>query len=70
MSLAKRLLLLGLCLVIAVGVVFAGGGKQAGGGKIKIYFIPKNLGNPYFVALSSGFEASLKELDPGGQKYE
>jgi rhamnose transport system substrate-binding protein len=71
MNLAKKLLLVGLCLVIAAGAVFAGGGKQdAGGGKIKIYFIPKNLGNPYFVALSSGFEAALKELDPNNQKYE
>jgi rhamnose transport system substrate-binding protein len=28
---------------------------SAGSEKITIYFIPKNLGNPYFDALSSGF---------------
>ncbi|MDR1252228.1 MAG: substrate-binding domain-containing protein [Treponema sp.] len=70
MNLAKKLLLLGLCLVIAAGAVFAGGGKQAGSGKVKIYFIPKNLGNPYFVAINSGFEEALKEIDPNGEKYE
>jgi rhamnose transport system substrate-binding protein len=70
MNLAKKVLLVGLCLIIAAGAVFAGGGRQAGGGKTKIYFIPKNLGNPYFEALSSGFNTALKELDPNGEKYE
>ena len=63
--------MLGLCLILVAGLVFAGGGGQKGGsGKTKIYFIPKNLGNPYFVALSSGFDQALKELDPSGSKYE
>jgi rhamnose transport system substrate-binding protein len=31
-------------------------------GVLKIYFIPKNLGNPYFEALSSGFYDAIAEL--------
>jgi rhamnose transport system substrate-binding protein len=63
-----KIALLALCLILAAGMVFAGGGGQkSGGGKPKVYFIPKNLGNPYFVALSSGFEAANKEF---GGKYE
>jgi rhamnose transport system substrate-binding protein len=37
-------------------------------GKIKIYFIPKNLGNPYFEAIKSGFEEAIAEL--GADQYE
>jgi rhamnose transport system substrate-binding protein len=70
MKFSLKVLLLGLCLILAAGLVFAGGGGQKSGGKNKIYFIPKNLGNPYFVALSSGFEQAIKELDPSGSKYE
>jgi rhamnose transport system substrate-binding protein len=70
MNLAKKVLLAGLCLIIAAGVAFAGGGKQAGSGKTKIYFIPKNLGNPYFEAIRLGFDEALKELDPDQTKYE
>jgi rhamnose transport system substrate-binding protein len=71
MKLARKALFLGLCLILAAGMVFAGGGKDgagAAGGKTKIYFIPKNLGNPYFVALSSGFDQAIKEL--GTDKFE
>ena len=71
MKFSTKVLLLGLCLILAAGLVFAGAGKEkSGSGKTKIYFIPKNLGNPYFVALSSGFDQALKELDPSGAKYE
>jgi rhamnose transport system substrate-binding protein len=70
MNLAKKVLLVGLCLIIAAGAVFAGGGRQAGGGKTKIYFIPKNLGNPYFEAIRLGFDEALKELDPDQTKYD
>jgi rhamnose transport system substrate-binding protein len=75
MKLAKKMLFLGLCLILVAGAVFAGGGKEGGGaaagagsGKIKIYFIPKNLGNPYFVALGSGFDQAIQEL--GTDKFE
>jgi rhamnose transport system substrate-binding protein len=70
MKFTRRMLLLGLCLALVAGALFAGPGKQADSGKVKVYFIPKNLGNPYFVALSSGFEQALKELDPSSAKYE
>lgn len=72
MKLAKRMLFIGLCLILAAVMVFTacGGKKQAAGdsGKTKIYFIPKNLGNPYFVALSSGFDQAIQEL--GSDKFE
>jgi rhamnose transport system substrate-binding protein len=39
------------------------GGESASGNDIlKIYFIPKNLGNPYFEALNSGFYDAIVEL--------
>jgi rhamnose transport system substrate-binding protein len=75
MRIAKKAVFLGLCLFLVAGMVFAGGGKEASGGsaaadsgKIKIYFIPNNLGNPYFDALSSGFDKAIKEL--GADKFE
>jgi rhamnose transport system substrate-binding protein len=59
---------------MVAGTVFGGGNQAASGGaaagKTKIYFIPKNLGNPYFVAIQSGFTEALKELDPQGTKYD
>jgi rhamnose transport system substrate-binding protein len=38
-------------------------------GKIKIYFIPKNLGNPYFEAVSSGFYDAIAELGEDNFDY-
>jgi rhamnose transport system substrate-binding protein len=37
--------------------------------KIVIYFIPKNLGNPYFEALSTGFYDAIAELGEENFKY-
>jgi rhamnose transport system substrate-binding protein len=37
--------------------------------KIRIYFIPKNLGNPYFEALSSGFYNAITELGEDNFEY-
>jgi rhamnose transport system substrate-binding protein len=39
-----------------------------GDGIIRIYFIPKNLGNPYFQAVSSGFYDAMAEL--GEERFE
>jgi rhamnose transport system substrate-binding protein len=44
------------------------GTEHADDGIIRIYFIPKNLGNPYFQALSSGFYDAISEL--GEDKFE
>jgi rhamnose transport system substrate-binding protein len=41
---------------------------SAGDGRIRIYFIPKNLGNPYFDALSSGFYNAMIQL--GEEEFE
>jgi rhamnose transport system substrate-binding protein len=42
-----------------------GGGSAAGGsgGKLKVVYIPKNTGNPYFAPVIKGFEDGCKELD-------
>jgi rhamnose transport system substrate-binding protein len=37
--------------------------------KITIYFIPKNLGNPYFDALSSGFYNAIAQLGEDNFSY-
>jgi rhamnose transport system substrate-binding protein len=37
--------------------------------KIVIYFIPKNLGNPYFDALSSGFYNAIAQLGEDNFRY-
>ncbi|RYG31838.1 rhamnose ABC transporter substrate-binding protein, partial [bacterium] len=39
-----------------------GGGETSGGGKLKIVYIPKNTGNPYFTEVNRGFEEAAKEL--------
>jgi rhamnose transport system substrate-binding protein len=75
----KKFLVMAVLALTAGTMVFANGGSEqtaapaAGGaaaaassGPIKIVFIPKNLGNPYFVAMSGGFIKELKNLDPGG----
>ncbi len=59
------LALAALMLVTCCGLLASVSAEE---GKIKIYFIPKNLGNPYFEALSSGFKDAIKEL--GEDKYE
>jgi rhamnose transport system substrate-binding protein len=48
----------------------AAGGDAANpnSGIIKIYFIPKNMGNPYFDALSSGFYNAITQL--GEENFE
>ena len=38
------------------------GGDTATAEKIKMYFIPKNLGNPYFEAIEKGFYDAMAEL--------
>jgi rhamnose transport system substrate-binding protein len=43
--------------------------RSAVPGKIKIYFIPKNLGNPYFQALSSGFYDAIATLGENNFEY-
>ena len=64
-----KLALAALCLVLAMAFLACGGGKPAAdSGKLKIYFIPNNLGNPYFDALSSGFDQAIAEL--GADKFE
>jgi rhamnose transport system substrate-binding protein len=72
MKFSVKVLLAGLCLILAAGLVLTGCGgsgvKKEDSGKTKIYFIPKNLGNPYFVALSSGFDQAVAEL--GADKFE
>lgn len=37
---------------------------------VKIYFIPKNLGNPYFESISLGFEKAIAEFPEGTFEYE
>lgn len=65
----KKLALAALCLIMAMAFLACkGSGDTTGSGKIKIYFIPNNLGNPYFDALSSGFEQAIAEL--GADKFE
>jgi rhamnose transport system substrate-binding protein len=41
---------------------FVTGAGPAKDDRIGIYFIPKNLGNPYFDALSSGFYNAIVQL--------
>ncbi|MDR2354626.1 MAG: substrate-binding domain-containing protein [Clostridiales Family XIII bacterium] len=71
--------LLGLSLIAAALAACSGGGRDAapGGdsaatnaddGIMRIYFIPKNLGNPYFQALSAGFYDAISEL--GEDKFD
>jgi rhamnose transport system substrate-binding protein len=71
MKLTKKLTLLALC-VLALAVVFAGCNKAAGadasGGKLKIYYIPKDTVNPYFYAIDVGFKEAIQEL--GEDKFE
>lgn len=38
------------------------GSAGSGGGKVKIVYIPKNTGNPYFDEVNRGFEEASKEL--------
>jgi rhamnose transport system substrate-binding protein len=65
-----------------IAVFFAFGGKArdvrtivqetnaaANNKKITIYFIPKNLGNTYFEALSTGFYDAISELGEENFKY-
>jgi rhamnose transport system substrate-binding protein len=60
-----------LALLLAAGCSRSGSGspgggvgsnKAAGNEKIRVYFIPKNLGNPYFEALSAGFYDAIAQL--------
>jgi rhamnose transport system substrate-binding protein len=37
--------------------------------RLKIYFIPKNLGNPYFEAISSGFYDAMVQLGEDNFEY-
>ena len=44
--------------------------RKAGGDRLTIYFIPKNLGNPYFDALNVGFHDAISELDEDRFDYK
>jgi rhamnose transport system substrate-binding protein len=66
-----------ICVLLAAcsgtGEDAASGGESAttaaaDDGIIRIYFIPKNLGNPYFQALSSGFYDAISEL--GEERFD
>jgi rhamnose transport system substrate-binding protein len=52
----------------AASSVSPAGAASPGDGRIRIYFIPKNLGNPYFDALSSGFYNAIAQL--GEENFE
>ena len=41
----------------------AGGASGGADGPVKLVFVPKNTGNPYFDAMTSGFEKAAEELD-------
>jgi rhamnose transport system substrate-binding protein len=70
-----------LAVLAAALLLFSGCGKKdsasqpgntegaAGWEKITIYFIPKNLGNPYFDALSSGFYNAIAQLGEDNFTY-
>lgn len=36
--------------------------------KVNVYFIPKNLGNPYFDSMGTGFEEAMEEI--GADKFD
>jgi rhamnose transport system substrate-binding protein len=75
--------MMALAAVIAGGtaVFFSFSGRTPGGqtsvltaapetsGRITIHFIPKNVGNPYFEALSTGFYDAIAELGEENFKY-
>ncbi|MDR2133014.1 MAG: rhamnose ABC transporter substrate-binding protein [Clostridiales Family XIII bacterium] len=77
-----RKILLCLTAVLFVAVLLAACSGGGGGGEVddsarpeaeddgivRIYFIPKNLGNSYFQALSSGFYDAISEL--GEENFE
>jgi rhamnose transport system substrate-binding protein len=55
---------LGLSLVLAAcgGSDDEGGSGDGGNGDLSVTFLPKNLGNPYFDASSTGGEAAVEEF--------
>jgi rhamnose transport system substrate-binding protein len=69
-------LLVMLFVPISLAACSGGGGEgddsaRAGAeedGIVRIYFIPKNLGNPYYQALSAGFYDAISEL--GEENFE
>ncbi|MDR1376224.1 MAG: substrate-binding domain-containing protein [Synergistaceae bacterium] len=80
----KSIFIVAALIVIAVGIAafFVFGGKApdvqtiaqetnmpAENKKIMIYFVPKNLGNAYFEALSTGFYDAISELGEENFKY-
>jgi rhamnose transport system substrate-binding protein len=68
--------LLSAALILALAACFGGGAdslpdasaRTENDGILRIYFIPKNMGNPYFSALSSGFYDAISEL--GEDKFD
>ncbi len=57
--------------VLALSLAAFGGAKEAkADDPISIYFIPKNLGNPYFEAISAGFQDAIKDFPEGTFTYE
>lgn len=56
-----------LCLALVAVFMFATMGAAAAAadesdGPAKVYFIPKNLGNPYFEAIEKGFNEAIEEI--------
>lgn len=45
------------------GSSVAGGGAGGKGARLKIVYIPKNTGNPYFDEVNRGFEEAAKAMD-------
>ncbi len=61
----KRVLVLTLMLIIAAGMVFAGGQGEAEGepGKANFTFIVKDMTNPYYWRMREGAQRAAKEFD-------
>ncbi|MDR1129097.1 MAG: substrate-binding domain-containing protein [Treponema sp.] len=78
MKMMKKAAFVALCLVAALACLSCQGkadsgtaaaARTAASDVLKIYFIPNNLGNPYFDALSSGFQQAITELGAGNFEY-
>ncbi len=64
----KIALLLVLVMIVSLAFGACGQTTKKDDGVIKIVFIPKNLGNPYFEAIDYGFKQAIDEL--GADKFD